>query len=1101
MASSTETITILFTDIVGSTALSQRLQPAEADALRQGHFALLRQALAAHDGREVKNLGDGIMAVFMSPSRALACAVAMQQGVEAENHGSALPLGLRIALSGGETTTEDGDYFGDPVVEAARLCAQCDGGQILASDAVRVMVGRRSPHPFNPIGERELKGMPEPVVVCEVGWEPAAIPLGVPLPERLEIRSHEFFGFSGRGQEKALLIEAVKRTTQGSREVAFVSGEPGIGKTSLCRQVAKSAHELGVYVLYGSCDEDLRVSYQPFAEALAHLVVHTDDSVLAQHVADHGGALSNLAPALAKRIPDLSEVQSVDPDSERLRLFGAVVGFLSLASKERGLLLILDDLHWADKASLQLLRHIASSTQLPKVTVLGTYRDSELSAGHPLSDMLASLRRDVPTERIDLLGLEELEIVEMMEQVAGQVMDDEGVDLAHAVRRETDGNPFFTTELLRHLGESGLVSQDETGRWGVSENLYERGLPQSVREVVGQRVDRLGPDVRRVLSQASVIGRDFEVALLAQVVEIDEDRLLDLLDHATGAGLVTEVEGSIDRLTFAHALIQHTLYEDLGGPRCARIHRRVAEALELMCANHPESRAGELAHHYAAAIKTDNPLKALLYSKMAGEQALLQLAPGDAIGWYTQALDLYEQVTPDPVLYCDLLIGFGTALRHTGDAAYRATLLEAAAIAKNLGDGERLVASVLMNGRGLLGGGVAGEVDHERVAVIEEALEVVGPRDSNSRALLLAALSSELMFSTDFERWSKTSGAALEMARRLGDAAVFLRVTGTIYSMSLPDNLGDRLTDLAQALSFAEEMDDPLALCVAHANRALACLQAADRAGFDAHLDAASIAAERLGNPLEQWNVATLRSMGALLAGDTEAAEQHFNMALALASGTVPEATAVYGSQFLITRLAQGRHDEVAGVADLIANAASEFSGLPILRSGLALVYCELGRDDEALELIEADIADQFASFPYDMTWLSSMVVMSEICVRLERTDGAEVLYDRLLPWPSQIALNQTTALGPVALALGNISTLCRRYDDAEEHYHEALDLSRNLRSPFWVARTQIEWSNMLFRRKAFGDEVRARQMVGSALDIADTYGLGGIRARADNLL
>jgi len=267
------------------------------------------------------------------------------------------------------------------------------------------------------------------------------------------------------------------------------------------------------------------VSYQPFEEALSHLVVHADEALLAQHVVDHGGALLNLVPALSKRQPEVREVRSADPDSERLRLFGAVVGLLSLASADQGLLLVLDDLHWADKASLQLLRHVASSTRLPKLMVLGTYRDSELSLGNTLTDTIASLRREVALNRVDLLGLEDFEIIEMMEQVAGHDMDEDGVDLAHAVRRETDGNPFFTTELLRHLGESGLVHQDEAGRWVASDDLYEKGLPQSVREVVGQRVDRLGDEARRVLSQAAVIGRDFDIELLAQVAEIDEDDL------------------------------------------------------------------------------------------------------------------------------------------------------------------------------------------------------------------------------------------------------------------------------------------------------------------------------------------------------------------------------------------------------------------------------------------------------------------------------------------------------------------------------------------------------------------------------------------------
>ena len=524
----TETVTVLFTDMVGSTQLVSQLEPQAADELRRTHFSVLRQALAAHHGTEVKSLGDGLMAVFSSPSAAVAwvrspCNSSRQAGEPTIT----TRVGLRVAMSVGEVTTEEADDFGEPVVEAARLCAQCDGGRSAATEAVRILSGRRSPYPFALIGERELKGLPAPVSVLEVQWEPVGDTAEAPLPERLEPTGtlEGLFGFVGRDGELQELNEAVKRASEGSRQTALVSGEPGIGKSlSPCRQVARSAHAQGLCVLYGRCDEDLSLSYQPFVEALNHLVIHANEDLLNEHVLAHGGAALELVLALAIRVPGTPSMQGGDPDTERFRLFGAVVGLLSLVSTEESLLLVLDDLHWADRATLQLTRHLACSDQLSKIMILGTYRDSDLAAGSPLADTLVSLRREVAVERIDLAGLDDTEIIEMMEKVAGHEMNEAGVDLAHAVRRETEGNPFFTTEMLRHLGEAGLVFQDDTGRWVANEDLYERGLPQSVREVVGQRVDRLGEEARRVLSLAAVIGRDFDVGLLARVAAIDEDR-------------------------------------------------------------------------------------------------------------------------------------------------------------------------------------------------------------------------------------------------------------------------------------------------------------------------------------------------------------------------------------------------------------------------------------------------------------------------------------------------------------------------------------------------------------------------------------------------
>jgi class 3 adenylate cyclase len=1096
--SSTQTVTVLFTDMVGSTELASRLGPQEADRVRQAHFSMLRQALAATEGTEVKNLGDGLMAVFGSPSGAVAAAVAMQQAVEQDNHRLAEPLGLRVAMSCGEATVEDNDYFGDPVVEAARVCAICEGGQILVTETVKTMAGRRSPHPFTVLGDRELKGLPDAVTVCEVGWEPIAESAGIPLPDRLEASANILFGFLGRQQERQRLLEAAKQAAEGNHSTILLSGEPGIGKTSLCTEVAKEAHDLGIAVLYGRCDEDLVASYQPFAEALSYLIIHASDSQLQDHVADSGGALLTLVPALAKRLPDLQPTQGADPDSERVRLFGAVVNLFALASADHGLLLVLDDLHWADKASLQLLRHVAATQHLSKVMILGTYRSSDISAGDPLSDTLASLRREANAERIELVGLEGIEILEMMERVAGHDLDQGGVDLAHAVRRETEGNPFFTTELLRHLAETGLVHQDDTGRWVASDDLYEKGLPQSVREVVGQRVDRLGEDVRKVLSQAAVIGRDFDMEVLAAVVQMDEDALLDIVDRGVQAGLLTEVEGVAERLSFAHALTQHTLYEDLGAARRARAHRKVADVLEQMYGAAPESRAAELAHHFLAATKSADVMKALTYCKMAGDQALAQLAPADALGWFTQALDLYPQVPSDEGLHCDLLIGLGTAQRQTGDPAHRQVLLDAAAIAQTLGDRDRLVAAALANNRG--GVSVSGLVDAERVAVLEAALDAQGTQINSDQALLLATLAAELVYSDEHERWASVMAQALTTARHLDDSIVFMRVTNILYNDAyLPETLGARLIDLERAVSVATSLGDHVAGFSANFDRAVACLQAGDKVGLDAHIEIASSLADQLGQPHELWKIYVIRSLRALLNGDIAESEQHANTALRIGTDSVPEAMAGYAAQLVAIRSAQGQLDELSGVAELMAATMADNPGLPVLRGSLAWVYCELDRYDDARAVVGSDIADGFSRFRRDVSWLSAMVRLADVCVQIEERHGAELLYELLLPWRSQFSTVTVTTQGPVALHLGMLATLLGRADEADREFAEALEMSERIGGPYWIASSCLEWVKKI--HSAEGSEQPAvSPMLARASQLADQYGFEGLNDRAARL-
>jgi class 3 adenylate cyclase len=1084
----TQTVTVLFTDIVGSTALSSRLASAEADQVRQTHFSLLRQALAASAGTEVKTLGDGLMAVFPNASAAVGCAVSMQQAVEQDNRRASTPIGLRVGLSGGEVTSEQGDYFGDPVVEASRICALCEAGQVLSTDTVRSLAGRRSPHRFIDVGERELKGIPDPVPVFEVPWEPVSGTSGIPLPDRLEIPSDSLFGFIGREAELASLIEDLKHSAEGSRHVRFLSGEPGIGKTSLCKEVARAASERGMCVLYGRCDEELVVSYQPFAEALGHLVVHGDEALLEAHVEENGAALVSLVPALAKRIPSLPE-SGGDPDSERLRLFSAAVSLLTAAS-ERGVLLVIDDLHWADKASLQLLKHLCASHRLPRLMVLGTYRDSELSAGNPLSDTLASVGREANVERIDLVGLADVEILRMMERVAGHEMDQEGVDLAHAVRRETEGNPFFTTELLRHLGESGLVHQDETGRWVASSDLYEKGLPQSVRAVVGQRVDRLGEDTRRVLSQAAVIGRDFDIEVLGLVVGMEEDLLLDLVDNATRAGLLVEVDGIVDRFSFAHALTQHTLYEDLGASRRARVHRKIADALEQVYGAAPEARAAELARHFVAATKTADAMKALSYCKLAADQALAQLAPADALGWFVQALELYPQIPSDDGLRCDLLNGLGTAQRRTGDPAHRQTLLEAATIAISLGDSQRLIASAIANTRGSVT--TAGQVDDDKVAVLEQALGAVGPDDSSERVRLLAILSEELEFGADSDRYAAVTTEALAIARRLDDPLCTVQVALMFGSRYTPDTVEDRRAALLPAAAIAEEVGDLRAAFTASVLLTVACLQAADRPQWDTYVAKASAIAERISEPFESWQALTVRSMQSLLEGDPGRALEQTEAAMPIGAESVPEAMAVFGSQLKDIYRIRGDWTELAGIAELMAAAAAQNPGLPVLRAALARTFCDLGHGSDASALVDEDISNGFADYSYDSAWMSAATALSETCVYLQRADGAAILYDWLSPWHGQLAQAMVTCQGPVAFHLGCLATLLERPAAAAGHFAEALEVSQRMGFPYWQARTQIECA-LLARRSPATAIDSADTMFAAALDTARRYGFRGL--------
>src|SRR4051812_41654802 len=447
------------------------------------------------------------MLMFTSPSRALACAVAIQQGVERHNHRADEPLSVRIGLSMGEATEEDRDYYGDTVVEAARLCAAAEGGQIVTTDLLRMLVGRHASQTFVPLGDLDLKGLPEPVPAVAVVWEPESSPGAVPMPARLVGAAADgLFGFFGRANDVDALLRAAKQSAGGQLHVALLQGEPGIGKTTLAGQVCRSLHADGGVVLFGHCAEDLAIPYHPWIEALCHLVDHAPDDVLRAHVDRHGSVLVRIVPALARRLPDLPPPLDAAPDTERFLLLEAVAGLLAQLAEHSSVAVVLDDLQWADAASLQLFRHLFGSATPPGILIIGTYRDTDIARGHPLTDLLADLRREPHVSRYVLRGLDDRELIELLEAASGQEMQDEGIALAHALQRETDGNPFFAAEILRHLGETGAITLGDDGRYTLRIDLETEGLPGSVRDVVMRRVDRLDPEVNRVLSVAAVIG-------------------------------------------------------------------------------------------------------------------------------------------------------------------------------------------------------------------------------------------------------------------------------------------------------------------------------------------------------------------------------------------------------------------------------------------------------------------------------------------------------------------------------------------------------------------------------------------------------------------
>ena len=917
--------------------------------------------------------------------------------------------------------------------------------------------------------------------------------IDLPLPGRLGDRLPPHV--IGRTGEEATIAAAVARVAaDAGREVTLISGEAGMGKTTLAAVTARAARQQGACVLFGHCEEDLSSPYQLFVEALTDFVTEIPQDQLLQYVEEFASELASLVPALKRRIPGLPPSKAIDSDAERYLLFAAVVELFASIARQQLVVLVFDDLQWADKGSLQLLRHLAAAPQQMRLLVIGTYRNVELPRSDALVETLAGLHRQKGFCRVELDGLDESEVMTLVESSMGRSLDRaDAAGLAAAVFGETDGNPFFVNELLRHLAETGALSESVRGTLVAEGTVSELVLPDSIREVVRARLLRLGPEAGRVLSVAAVIGGDFEVDLLARASGTREDALLDILEAASAADLVREPDGVPGRFRFTHALIRRTLYEGLGAHRRARAHGAVATALEEICGQRPGTRIGELARHWSSARPLD-VARAVSYARQAGDAALASLAPTDALHYYGQALELLAtDEGGDPVLELDLVIGRGTAQRQTGDPSFRSTLLGAARQAADLGDTGRLVRAALANNRGWLSS--AGAVDTEKVEILELLTDRVSP-DNPDRALVLAALCSELAYGSSLERRQSLAQEAIGIARSFGDDARIVRVLNHVFiPLLVPSLQEEALIRTKDAIDRAERVGDPVVLNSAAVNRAIIAGRAGDFDELDRSIGVMKEMAEKLDQPNFTWEQLFVRATRALIAGDIDLAEQLATESLQIGSGCgQPDAALIFGAQLMIVNLQRGT---LSDFIPLMEQWAADIPSLDkgVLNGVLAQAHAEGDHHDEAQWLLDEFGGVDF-ELPLDGAWFTGMTAYSDAAIVCGDVQASAKLFARLTPWAHLMSYTGTTTDGPISHYLGGLCTVLGRYDDADAYFAQSASFSERVGAKFFGARTDLLWAWMLSTRGLPGDLDRARMVLARAKAVAAAHGYRNIERR-----
>jgi DNA-binding SARP family transcriptional activator/predicted ATPase len=905
-----------------------------------------------------------------------------------------------------------------------------------------------------------------------------------PVEEAAPERSRA--AFVGRERELGELTGRLEDALAGHGRLVMLVGEPGIGKSRLADELIDEARARGARTIVGRCWEAGGApAYWPWVQSLRAYIGETEPVALREQLGEGAADLAQLLPELRDLFPDLPDVPAVEPEGARFRLFEAVSAFLRRATRDRGLVLVLDDLHAADEPSLLLLRFVARGLGDNRLLVVCAFRDVAPTMRNPLVATVAELIRERGVTQIPLSGLSKADIAEYIPASTGV---EPAPGLVVAVHTETEGNPLFVAETVRLLADEGTVGDPKASLQ----------LPPGVRAVIDQRVSRLSDRCRQLLMLASVLGREFGLDPLARFAGLPRDELIDALDEALAEQILAPVPGSPERLRFGHALIRDSVYEELTPGRRMQLHRDAAEALAAAHAQDLGPHLTEVAHHYLAAAPAGWAEEAVDYARRAGDRAASLLAHEEAARLYGMALSLAEGGIPR----WDLLLALGDAHARAGDTpAAKRAFREAAELAEDQGDSERLARAAL---------GYAGRIIWERqqdddflVPLLERALEALGDDDSALRVRLLARLAGGPLRGSQFPpaRRFALSQEALEMARRLDDPATLAyALDAYLPANESPANAIESLDLCTELLEVAGAVGDKERMLEAHEHRLERFFELGEIGQARADLEAMGRLADELRQPAQQWLVVVCRGRLALHEGRFEQAGGLIEHARELGEQALSwNAGVAFGVQSYMLRRELGRLDEAL---ELIANFAREYPDYELWEYARASLVAALGLEDEAKEAFEALATDDFGGLPFDANaWFVGMGLLAETAGSLGDARRAAVLYERLLPYAGRVAvIYPELSTGSVSRYLGLLAGTAERWAEAEQHFEAALDANERIGARPWLAHTLEDYARMLAARGERGDRERACQLAASAREGYRSLGMAGLAAPLEEL-
>jgi len=1115
---------ILAADVVGYGRLMEQDEAGTLAALKAIRKELLMPLVAEHQGRIFKLMGDGVLVEFASAVNAVACAVAVQKGMAVRNAdaSAAKSILLRVGINLGDVMAEGSDLHGEGVIVASRLEALAEPGAICVSGKVRDEIARKLDLAFDDLGEREVKNIAAPVRVYRVG-EPGQWPAPrpsesgqvVPLADELRRRARSRTAprtdgeqgraeslFVGRQPELSALQAALEDAVSGRGRLVMLVGEPGIGKTRTAQELANRATQRNVLVLWGRCNEESGAPpYWPWVQVIRSYVRDSDAEALRQDMGAGAADIAEIVSDLRERLPNLqSPPRLEDPAQARFRLFDSITSFLKNAARRRPLMLLIDDLHWADTSSLRLLRFMAPEIDDSRLLLVGTYRDVELSRQHPLSDTLGELARLHLFQRMALAGLGREDVGRFMEAAAGMAPPPWLID---AVNTEAEGNPLFLKEIVAYLVHERILDPKRPARLDELHRSSPRGpairIPEGVREAIGKRLNRLSESCNRILTVASVIGREFDFGILLRLIDdASEDGILGGLEEALAAHVIEEMPlPAVGRYQFTHALIRETLYDELMTARRVRLHRRVGQALEDLHRANLEPHLPQLAHHFSEAAHGSDVEKAIEYAMRAGEQAEALLAYEEAVRFYQsalQTLELKERV--DEAERCKLLLCLAEAHRKANEFDQAlATLLRAAHSAKAARLPDLFARTALAYEY------VVWRADRRAdVAVIhlmEEALQIIAEGDIALRARILGGLARAILYKGAPKQATTYAEQAVAMARRLGDLEVLAANLNILFEFPWEAEAAERHLALAtEMLQATEQTGNQEFVVLAHSRRMIALLELGDIGAVDAEIDAqVRIGDAHLRQPAYLSSVTGYRAMRALMDGRLGDAERLALESLGLAERAHIDYSGTFGVQMFTLRREQGRLRELEPAVRVFVK---EHAAVATWRPGLALLYAELGREQEARAEFEQLAKQDFAGIARDSLWTTCMTYLAEVCAIVGDAARAATLYRLLLPYAERniVAGGGVACFGSASRYLGLLATTMARWEEAQRHFDDALAMNARMAARPWHAHTQHDYAVMLLARGQAADRERAAALLDEALATARDLGMRALDDR-----